>query len=302
MPIRLTLPETFAARLAAATRPQIGLWVCSGSPIMAEITAGSGVDWVLIDGEHSPNGLESILAQLYAVSAYPVAPVVRVPFGDAVVIKQVLDLGAQNLLVPMVDSAAQAADVVRAVRYPGRPGDPAGMRGVGAALARSARWNRVEHYLRDASATVSLTVQIESAAAVAAVDDIVAVDGVDAIFVGPADLAASMGHLGDPGHPEVVEAVLTAIRAANAAGKPVGVNAFVPAEADRFLEAGADFVAVGADVALLARATEGLADRFIAARAGRADAEGGTDEHGRADAARGALETPVEDGPPRASY
>jgi 4-hydroxy-2-oxoheptanedioate aldolase len=274
MPIRLTLPETFAARLAAATRPQIGLWVCSGSPIMAEVTAGSGVDWVLIDGEHSPNGLESLLAQLYAVSAYPVAPVVRVPFGDTVIIKQVLDLGAQNLLVPMVDSAEQAEGVVRAVRYPsGAAPGMNGVRGVGASLARSSRWNRVEHYLRDASSTISLTVQIESAAAVAAVDEIVAVDGVDAIFVGPADLAASMGHLGDSNHPEVVEAVLTAIRAANAVGKPVGVNAFVPAEAERFLEAGAGFVAVGADVSLLARATEALADRFIPGdHGGEADA------------------------------
>lgn len=264
MPIRLNLPHTFAARLASATRPQIGLWVCSGSPLMAEIVAGSGVDWVLIDGEHSPNGLESILAQLYAVSAYPVAPVVRVPYGEPVIIKQVLDLGAQNLLVPMVDSAEHAAAVVRAVRYPsGAVPGVNGMRGVGASLARSSRWNRVERYLADASASVSLTVQIESAAAVAAVDKIVAVDGVDAVFVGPADLAASMGLLGQPGHPGVVEAVLTSIRAANAAGVPVGVNAFVPEDAERYLAAGADFVAVGADVSILARGTEALADRFV---------------------------------------
>lgn len=258
----MNLPETFAARLARADRPLVGLWACSGSPIMAEIVAGSGVDWVLIDGEHSPNGLESILAQLYAVSAYPVAPVVRVPIGDTVVIKQVLDLGAQNLLVPMVDSAAQAAEIVRAIRYPA-----AGVRGVGASLARSSRWNRVPSYLSDASSTISLTVQIESAAAVAAVDEIVAVDGVDAIFVGPADLAASMGRLGEPSRPEVVEAVLTALRAAAAAGKPAGVNAFVPEEAERYLDAGASFVAVGADVAIVARASEGLADRFIGDRA-----------------------------------
>jgi 4-hydroxy-2-oxoheptanedioate aldolase len=272
VPIRLNLPETFAARLAAADRPQVGLWVCSGSPVMAEIVAGSGVDWVLIDAEHSPNGLESILAQLYAVSAYPVAPVVRVPIGDTVIIKQVLDLGAQNLLVPMVDSAAQAAELVRAIRYPA-----AGVRGVGASLARSSRWNRVPAYLKDASATISLTVQVESAAAVAAVDEIVAVDGVDAIFVGPADLAASMGWLGEPSHPEVVEAVLAALRAAAAAGKPAGVNAFVPEEAERYLQAGAAFVAVGADVAIAARATEALADRFIGAREPGAGADGATD-------------------------
>lgn len=258
MPIRLDLPATLKDRLAAASRPLIGLWACAGSPITAEIVAGSGCDWVLLDAEHSPNGLESVLAQLYAMSAYPVAPLVRPPFGDAVTIKQFLDLGAQNLLIPMVDSAEQAEEIVRAVRYP-----QAGVRGVGSALARSARWNRVEGYLGRASSTISLTVQIESAAAVADVERIVAVDGVDAIFVGPSDLAASMGHLGQQSHPEVVAGVIRAIDAATAAGKPVGVNAFVASDAERYIEAGASFVAVGADVAILARQTEALVDRFI---------------------------------------
>jgi len=277
VPIPLNLPETFAARLAAADRPQVGMWVCSGSPLIAEIAAGSGLDWVLIDAEHSPNGLDSILGQLYAVSGYPVAPVVRPPIGDTVVIKQYLDLGVQNLLVPMVDSAEQASELVRAIRYP-----TAGVRGVGASLARSSRWNRVEDYLADASSTISLTVQIESATAVAAVAEILAVDGVDAIFVGPADLAASMGHLGQQDHPEVVGAVLTAIRAANSAGKPAGVNAFVPEDADGYLVAGASFVAVGADVAILARASEGLADRFIATSDGaHATADSPTEPDGR---------------------
>ncbi|MGW9631978.1 aldolase/citrate lyase family protein [Agromyces sp. NPDC055520] len=264
MPIRMNLPETLTARIAASDRPLVGMWVCSGSPIMAELAAGSGLDWVLIDAEHSPNGLESILAQLYAVSAYPVAPVVRPPIGDPVLIKQYLDLGVQNLLVPMVDSAAQAAELARAVRYP-----VDGMRGVGASLARSSRWNRIDRYLHDASSTISLTVQIESAVAVAAVEEIAAVDGVDALFVGPADLAASMGFIGQQSHPDVVEGVLRSIRAGAAAGKPVGVNAFVPADADRYLAAGASFVAVGADVALVARASEALAERFI-----RVDAAG----------------------------
>ena len=280
MPVRVNLPETFAARLVVADRPLVGMWVCSGSPIVAEIAAGSGLDWVLIDAEHSPNGLESILGQLYAVSAYPVAPVVRPPIGDVVVIKQYLDLGVQNLLVPMVDSAEQAAELVRAVRYPG-----GGVRGVGASLARSSRWNRVDDYLHTASATVSLTVQIESATAVAAAAEIAAVDGVDALFVGPADLAASMGLLGQQSHPDVVAAVLTSIEAGRTAGKPVGVNAFVPDDAERYLAAGASFVAVGADVSILARASEGLAERFI-----RADAPG--------------TDTPRDSDPdtPRASY
>ena len=260
MPIRMKLPETLTARIAASDRPLVGMWVCSGSPIMAELAAGSGLDWVLIDAEHSPNGLESILAQLYAVSAYPVAPLVRPPIGDTVLIKQYLDLGVQNLLVPMVDSAAQAAELARAVRYPAD-----GVRGVGAALARSSRWNRVDRYLHDASSTISLTVQIESAAAVEVVDEIAAVDGVDALFVGPADLAASMGLIGQQSHPDVVEGVMRSIRAGAAAGKPVGVNAFAPADADRYLAAGAAFVSVGADVAIVARASEAFAERFIPA-------------------------------------
>ena len=269
MPIRMTLPPTFAERLATSDRPLAGMWVCSGSPLIAEIAAGSGLDWLLIDGEHSPNSLESILAQLQAVAAYPATPLVRPPYGDVVTIKQYLDLGVQNLLVPMVDSAEHAAEMVRAVRYP-----PAGVRGVGSALARASRWNRVPDYLADAAGTLSLTVQIESTAAVEHVEEILAVDGVDAIFVGPSDLAASMGLLGQQEHPDVVAAAERCIRAAVAAGKPAGVNAFAPAVADRYLEAGASFVLVGADVAMLARASEALADRFITERAdGAADAD-----------------------------
>jgi 4-hydroxy-2-oxoheptanedioate aldolase len=260
MPVRMTLPPTFAERIAASDRPLAGMWVCSGSPLIAEIAAGSGLDWLLIDGEHSPNTLESILAQLQAIAAYPATPLVRPPYGDVVTIKQYLDLGVQNLLVPMVDSAEHAAEMVRAVRYP-----PAGVRGVGSALARASRWNRVPDYLADAAGTVSLTVQVESAASVEHVDEILAVDGVDAIFVGPSDLAASMGVLGQQDHPDVAEAVEHCIRAAVAAGKPAGVNAFVPAMADRYVSAGASFVLVGADVAMLARASEALADRFIPA-------------------------------------
>lgn len=258
MPVRVTLPPTLADRLAASDRALAGMWVCSGSAVNAEIAAGSGLDIVLIDAEHSPNDLASILAQLHAVAAYPVVPLVRPPFGNAVVIKQYLDLGVQNLLVPMVDSPEQAAELVRAVRYP-----PAGVRGVGSALARSSRWNRVPGYLGDASSTVSLFVQIESAAAVERVDEIVAVEGVDGILIGPADLAASMGHLGRQDHPAVVEAVIRSIGAASAAGKPAGVNAFAPDAADRYLAEGARFVLVGADVSLLARASEALAGRFV---------------------------------------
>jgi len=258
MPLRLD--PSFRERLVASDRALIGMWACSGSPLVTEVAAGSGLDWLLIDMEHSANTLESVLVQLQVAAAYPIVPVVRAPFNDVVAIKQILDLGAQNVLVPMVSSADEARDAVRAVRYP-----PEGVRGVGSALARSARWNRVDDYLRDSARHTSLTVQIETAAGVEAAADIAAVDGVDAVFVGPSDLAASMGHLGQQGHPEVVAAVARTFEAVRAAGKPVGVNAFDPAAADAYLAQGAGFVAVGADVALLARASEALASRFIPA-------------------------------------
>lgn len=254
MPLRVT----FRDALAAASRPLAGVWACSGSPLVAEILAGAGMDWMLIDMEHSPNSLESTLAQLQAVAAYDTTPVVRVPFGETVMIKQVLDLGAQNLLVPMISSAAEAEEIVAAVRYP-----PRGRRGVGSALARSARWNRVEDYLQNADAHVSLFVQVETAAAVEAAGEIAAVDGVDGVFVGPSDLAASMGLLGQQSHPDVTAAVIRTFEAVRAAGKPVGVNAFDPAVAQAYLDAGASFVLVGADVALLARGSEALAARWV---------------------------------------
>lgn len=254
MPVQLTL----AQELVGAERPLAGMWVCSGSPLVAEICAGAGLDWLLIDMEHSPNGLESVLAQLQAAAAYPVTPVVRVPVNDTVVLKQVLDLGAQTVLVPMVSSAQEAQAAVEAVRYP-----PRGRRGVGSALARSARWNRIEGYLTSADDHVSLFVQIETAAGVEAAGEIAAVDGVDGVFVGPSDLAASMGVLGQQSHPDVVAAVRRTFEAVRAAGKPVGVNAFDPQVARGYADDGAGFILVGADVALLARGSEALAAQWV---------------------------------------
>lgn len=262
MPLRVEPDATFKHALrnqtGAAGRPLAGMWVCSGSPLVAELCAGSGLDWLLIDAEHSPNGLESILAQLQAVHGYPVQAMVRPPVNDTVLIKQYLDLGVQNLLIPMVNSAAEAEAAVAATRYP-----PEGVRGVGSALARAARWNRIPDYLARASETVSVTVQIESEAAVAAVENILAVEGVDAIFLGPSDLAASMGLLGQQEHPRVRAAVEHCLAAATAAGKPAGVNAFNPSTARGYMAAGAAFVLVGADVSILARGSEALAADFI---------------------------------------
>jgi 4-hydroxy-2-oxoheptanedioate aldolase len=260
MPVPLTIPPSFATVLETAARPQAGMWLCSGSSLVAEICAGSGLDWLLIDMEHAPNGLESVIAQLQAVAAYPVTPLVRVPVNDPVIIKQVLDLGAQNILVPTVSTAEEAESALQAVHYP-----PRGVRGVGSALGRAARWNRVDGYLQNAAEAVSVTVQIESAAAVDNVEAI-ASSGVDAIFVGPSDLAASMGLLGQQEHPDVVAAVEHCIAVGRRIGVPVGVNAFAPATAQRYLDAGVSFILVGADVALLARGSEALADRFTVAR------------------------------------
>ena len=258
MSFRLEPVPSFRDRLAAASRPLVGAWICSGSPIAAEIVAGSGLDWTLIDGEHSPIGLESTLALLQAVAPYPITPVVRVPSSDVVLIKQFLDLGAQNLLVPMVNTADEASAAVRAIRYP-----PRGIRGVGSALARAAQFNRIENYLERAHEITSLSVQIETDTAVRNARTIAEVDGVDGVFVGPSDLAASMGLLGQQEHPDVVSAVELTISEVRAAGKPVGVNAFNPATARRYIEAGASFVLVAADVSILARATEKLAAEWI---------------------------------------
>ncbi|OMH36692.1 HpcH/HpaI aldolase/citrate lyase family protein [Tersicoccus sp. Bi-70] len=264
MPIRVEEPRpTLAAALAAADRPLTGMWVCSGSALVAEICAGSGVDWLLVDVEHGPNTLTSTLAQLQAAAAYDVVSVVRVPWNDPVQIKQYLDAGVQNLLVPMVDTAEAAAAAVAAIRYPGTGGAAgnggAGIRGVGAALGRSSRWGRIPDYLARASSTLSLTVQIETGTAVENVEQILAVDGVDAIFLGPSDLAASLGLLGQQEHPDVLAAVERCVAAGRAAGKPVGINAFNPERARAYAETGVAFVSVGSDVTLLARGSEGLA-------------------------------------------
>ncbi|EXF24965.1 alpha-dehydro-beta-deoxy-D-glucarate aldolase [Nesterenkonia sp. AN1] len=256
MPLQLT--PTLREELAAADRALIGGWVCSGSPVMAEIMAGSGLDVVLIDMEHAPNGLESVLAQLHALSGYPVTPLVRLSSDDPVSIKQVLDLGVANLLIPMISTPEQARAVAAATQYP-----PAGRRGIGNALARSGRWNRVQSYLDDAAAHISVYLQIETMEGVENAEAIAAVEGIDGIFAGPSDLSASMGLLGQQTHPQVVKAVKDTFSAAKRAGTTAGVNAFDPVAARDYLDAGASWVLVGADVSLVARGSEQLATDFI---------------------------------------
>jgi 4-hydroxy-2-oxoheptanedioate aldolase len=246
----------------AAGEPRIGMWLASGSGYVTEICAGSGIDWVLLDQEHAPNDLRATLEQLQVLAAYPdVDVLVRPPSADPVVIKRLLDVGVQNLIVPMIEGPGEAAAAVAATRYP-----PAGIRGVGSALARASRWNRISDYLGTADASVSLTVQVESLSGLEHLGDIADVDGVDAVFIGPADLAASMGKLGQPEHPDVVSAIEAALATIVKHGKSAGVNAFNKTIARRYLAVGATFVLVGADVALLARGAEKLVHDFRAER------------------------------------
>lgn len=234
-----------------------GFWLALADAYSAEVCAGAGFDWLVIDGEHAPNDLRSILRQLQAVAPYPSAPVVRPPVGDPVLIKQLLDIGARNLLIPMVETETQARELVAATRYP-----PRGIRGVGSALARASAFSRDAEYLQHADEGVCLLLQMESATALEVLDEIAAVEGVDGVFVGPADLAASFGHLGNPGHPEVQAAIRVAAGRIRAAGKAAGILATDEGAARRYLEWGYSFVAVGVDVTLLARATTALANSF----------------------------------------
>jgi 4-hydroxy-2-oxoheptanedioate aldolase len=256
-------PVNTFKRALAEKRPQYGLWLGLASSYTAELCAGAGFDWLLIDGEHTPNDLMGILQQAQAIAGYPGChAIARVPVGHGhagtTLIKQFLDLGIQTLLVPMVDTPEQAADVVRAVRYP-----PQGIRGMGG--ARASRWGRYPNYAKEANEQICLLVQVESRAAIENLEAITATEGVDGVFIGPSDLAAALGHLGNPGHPEVQAVIEDTIRRIVRAGKAAGILTPDEALARRYLELGATFVAVGLDTNLLARATTALAAKFKAA-------------------------------------
>lgn len=248
--------NTFKQRLQSGPA-QIGLWLGLADPYCAELAANTGFDWLLIDGEHAPNDLRGLLGQLQAVAPYASQPVIRPVIGDTALIKQLLDIGAQTLLVPMVESAEQARELVRAMHYP-----PQGIRGVGSALARASRWNSIPGYLDKADAQMCLLVQIENLEGLAKLDEIVAVEGVDGVFIGPADLSASMGHRGNPGHPEVQAAIEDAIVRIGKAGKAAGILSADQSLARRYLELGAKFVAVGVDTTVLMRGLQTLAAAF----------------------------------------
>ena len=253
-----TLLNPFKQALAE-NRPQIGLWLGLADAYSAELCAGAGFDWLLIDGEHAPNDLRSILGQLQAIAPSASHPIARIPVGHGhigtTLVKQYLDLGVQTLLVPMVDTPEQAADLVRATRYP-----PQGIRGM--AGARASGWGRNPTYVHDANAQVCLLVQAETALSLRNLDAIAATEGVDGVFIGPADLSAAMGHVGNPGHPDVQAAIADAIARIRKAGKAAGILTPNETLARKYLELGCSFVAVGLDTGLLVQASSALATKF----------------------------------------
>jgi 4-hydroxy-2-oxoheptanedioate aldolase len=243
----------FKAALNAGKK-QAGLWLSLMNGYTAELCAGAGFDWFLIDAEHAPNTLETLLRQLQAIAPYSTAPVVRPPNRDPDMLKLLLDMGAQSFLIPMVESPEQAAALVRAVRYP-----PNGTRGVGHVLGRASRWGRVHDYLTLADDEICLLVQIESRQGMDNLEAIAGVDGVDGLFLGPADLTASLGHTGDMANPEMQAVIQRTIERIIATGRPCGTITAGAANTKRLFAAGCTFVAAGVDALLLAGAVDRLA-------------------------------------------
>ena len=249
------LPNHFRRRLLEKQR-LIGCWASLASPISTEVLGYAGFDWLLLDGEHAPNDFQTVLTQLLALKDSTSAAVVRPQWNDPVLLKRLLDLGVYNFLMPFIESAEQARAAVAATRYP-----PRGIRGI-AVAQRSNRYGYVQEYFERIDDNISVQVQIESRAGVEAVREIAAVDGVDGLFIGPSDLSASLGHFGNPRHPEVQAAMQRVLDAAQAHGKPVGILSGVEEETQRYLQLGMTCVAVGMDVVLLRNASRQLCDRF----------------------------------------
>ena len=252
----MDLPRNAFKHALKDGKAQIGLWSSLSSNYSVEVIAGAGFDWILLDLEHSPNDLESLLAQLQAAAPYPTHPVVRVPWNDMVTIKRVLDIGTQSLLVPYVSTAEEARAAVSYTRYP-----TSGVRGV-AGTTRATRFGRIKDYAKRAHEEICVLVQVETEAALGNIEAICAVDGVDGVFIGPADLHASMGYTGEIANPKVKPMIDDALRRIRKAGKAPGILTPSEADARHWLGCGALFVAVGADVGILARGAEALAAKF----------------------------------------
>jgi 4-hydroxy-2-oxoheptanedioate aldolase len=255
------MPHNSFKRALREGKPQIGLWVGMVNPSVAELLAGVGFDWLCLDAEHSPNDVRTVLAQLQAIAPYPVQAVVRPVHGASEILKQYLDIGVQTILVPMIETPEQAARVVAATRYPTR-----GHRGVASATTRASRWGRIEGYFQHADQEVCVVVQVESVKGLANLAEIAAVEGVDGVFFGPADLAASMGYLGNPMEPQVQRSILEGIATVRQAGKAAGSLTADRRLARQYLSLGASFVAVGIDMMVLSQAAAELAAEFKSAQ------------------------------------
>lgn len=253
----MQLPVNLFKQQLKGDKPLWGLWLGLPDATCAEILAGAGFDWLLIDSEHAPFELDTTLRHLQAIAPYGVPAIVRPEDGRTALLKRLLDIGAQTLLVPMCDTAEQARELVQAVKYP-----PEGIRGLGSSLARAANWNRTSGYLQNANDEICLIVQAETVTAMENLADIAAVDGIDGVFIGPSDLSASMGHIGNPDHPEVVAAIENGLHIINRAGKAAGLLCINPAKAHHYVAKGAKFVGVGVDTLLLSNAAQQLAERF----------------------------------------
>lgn len=235
---------------------QIGLWSVLASNIVAEVIGDSGFDWVLLDTEHSPNETPNLVAQMQAMATGTASVIVRPAWNDPVLIKRILDIGAQSILVPFVQNAEEAQAAVAATRYP-----PQGIRGV-TGSGRAAGYGRVKDYLHTAANEIAVVVQIETGSALDKIESIAAVEGVDAVFIGPSDLSASLGHIGNPKHEDVQSALKTAVDKLSEMNKPAGILAFNPDDAKRYIDWGYRFLAVGSDLSVLANGTQALAERF----------------------------------------
>jgi 4-hydroxy-2-oxoheptanedioate aldolase len=252
----MDLPVNHFKRALKAGTSQIGLWCSLSSHYSIEMVAGAGFDWLLLDTEHSPNDLESVLTQLQAAAAYPPASVVRVPWNDMVAIKRVLDIGAQSLLIPYVQNPDEARAAVAATRYP-----PAGVRGV-AGTTRATRFGRIKDYAKRAHEELCVLVQVETQEALKHIEAIATIDGVDGIFIGPGDLHASMGYAGEVANPAVLPLIEDALRRIRRTGKAPGILVGDEQLAKHCIEAGSLFTAVGVDVAILVCGAQQLASRF----------------------------------------
>jgi 4-hydroxy-2-oxoheptanedioate aldolase len=250
-----TQPNLFKQAIREG-RPQIGLWASLCSNVASEVIASAGFDWILIDTEHAPNELPMVFSQLQALVGGTAAPVVRPAWNDLVLVKRLLDVGAQNLLIPYVQTAEEARAAVAATRYP-----PQGIRGV-AVTHRANRFGRVKDYFKRANEEICVLVQIETRLALQNIEAIAAVEGVDGLFIGPSDLAAALGRLGETNHPEVRAAIEDALKRIRKAGKAPGILAPVEADARHWLSHGCVVLAVGSDIGLLARQSEELAAKF----------------------------------------